>query len=374
MSEGGDKFDTTIERIEQMFYSVEVRAIVRNEALRQEQGGEVLRLKAQLERVQGRRLDAPMLPTHPAFASLLPGGGLRPGAAYSLGSSASLLLALMARPSQDGSWCAVVGMPELGAEAAESLGVDLARLVFVPDPGPRWLAVTATIAEVAPVVAVRPPTRVADGQVARLAARLRDRGTVLLVQGAWPQAEATLDVGDPQWSGVGRGHGYLAGREVTVTAASRRWPRARRERMLLPGADGQVALVTPAYENAAPIAPVAPVRAVGPLQADSTREALPVHEAVPTREAGPTREAAPVRAVPAVTTEERGHEELRRLQAEERREERGHDELRRLQPAVTTQEREHDELRQPEAEEREEREERRQERLRIAMRVLEAVG
>jgi hypothetical protein len=372
MSEDGDKFDTTIERIEQMFYSVEVRAIVRNEALRQEQGGEVLRLKAQLERVQGRRLDAPMLPTHPAFASLLPGGGLRPGAAYSLGSSASLLLALMARPSQDGSWCAVVGMPELGAEAAESLGVDLARLVFVPDPGPRWLAVTATIAEVAPVVAVRPPTRVADGQVARLAARLRDRGTVLLVQGAWPQAEATLDVGDPQWSGVGRGHGYLAGREVTVTAASRRWPRARRERMLLPGADGHVALVAPAHENAAPIAPVAPMREVAPA-----REVSPVREAASVRGAVPVRETVPVRAVPAVTAQERGHDELRRLEAEEREEReerREHDEPRRLQTEERREQREHDELRRLEAEEREEREERRQERLRIAMRVLEAVG
>src|SRR6478609_4460931 len=241
MSEDGDKFDTTIERIEQMFYSVEVRAIVRNEALRQDQGGEVLRLKAQLERVQGRRLDAPVLPTHPAFASLLPGGGLRPGAAYSLGSSASLLLALMARPSQDGSWCAVVGMPELGAEAAESLGVDLARVVFVPDPGPRWLGVTATIAEVAPVVAVRPPTRVADGEVARLAARLRDRGAVLLVQGPWPQAEAVLELDAPDWAGVGRGHGYLASREVTVTASSRRWPRSRRSRLLLPDASGAIA-------------------------------------------------------------------------------------------------------------------------------------
>ena len=72
---------------------------MRNEALRQEQGGEVMRLRAQLERVQGRRLEAPVLPTHPAFASLLPGRGLRPGAAYSLGRSASLLLALMSRPS-----------------------------------------------------------------------------------------------------------------------------------------------------------------------------------------------------------------------------------------------------------------------------------
>ena len=43
--------------------------------------GTVARLRAQLERVQGRRLDAPVLPVHPALAPLLPGGGLRPGSA-----------------------------------------------------------------------------------------------------------------------------------------------------------------------------------------------------------------------------------------------------------------------------------------------------
>jgi len=253
---------------------------VRNEALRQEQGGEVMRLRAQLERVQGRRLEAPVLPTHPAFASLLPGRGLRSGAAYSLGRSASLLLALLSRPSQDGSWCAVIGMPELGAEAAESLGVDLGRLVLVPDPGSRWLAVTATIADVVPVVAVRPPTRAADGEVARLAARLRDRGTVLLVQGPWPQAEAMLEVGDPEWTGVGRGHGYLDGRSVTVTSSSRRWPRDRRERMLLPGPHGEVALVSEvrgARETGVPVAPiaeVAPVRGMSALAEEREAEAV----------------------------------------------------------------------------------------------------
>ncbi|MFH8249468.1 hypothetical protein ACH3VR_03745 [Microbacterium sp. B2969] len=265
-----------------MFYSVEVRAIVQNEALRQEQGGEVLRLKAQLERVQGRKMDAAVLPTLPAFSSLLPGGGLRAGSAYSLTRSASLLLALMARPSQDGSWCAAIGMPELGAEAAESLGVDLARLVFVPDPGPRWLAVTATIAEIAPVVALRPPGRVTGAEVSRLAARLRDRGTVLLVEGAWPQAEAALEVSDPEWSGVGRGHGYLSGRAVTVTASSRRWPRERRERMLLPGPNGEVSLVAPALD----LAPVAPVREVAPVQ-----EVAPALDTVPV---APALDWAPV--------------------------------------------------------------------------------
>jgi len=130
---------------------------------------DVQRLRAQMERMQGRRLDAPVLPTHPALAGLLPGRGLRPGAAYSLGSSSSLLFALLAQPSQTGSWCGVVGMPGFGAEAAEHAGVDLSRVVLIPDPGARWLAVTATIADVLPIVAVRPPERAKDSDIAKLA-------------------------------------------------------------------------------------------------------------------------------------------------------------------------------------------------------------
>lgn len=197
-------------------------------------------LRAQLERTQGRRLEAPVLPVHPSLAGLLPGGGLRPGSAYALDPSASLVMALMAGPSQSGAWCAAIGMPELGAEAGEQAGVDLERLVLIPAPGPRWLAVVATVAEVMPVVAVRPPGRAKDADVARLGARLRDRGTVLLVQGAWPQAEATLSLSEPSWSGVGSGHGYLSSREVTVTAASRRWPVPRASRLVLPANGGGV--------------------------------------------------------------------------------------------------------------------------------------
>lgn len=228
-------------------------------ALRDRAGvaADVASLRAQLERVQGRRLDAPLLPVHPALASLLPGGGLRPGAAYSLSRSTSLLLGLLAQPSQAGSWCGVVGMPRLGAEAAERLGVDLSRLVLIPEPGPRWLAVTATIAEVLPVVAVRPAGRAPDGEISRLAARLRDRGAVLLVQGPWPQAEAVLELDAPEWTGVGRGHGYLAGREVTVTASSRRWPRPRRSRLLLPDASGAVAAVAEAVPALTAVPPAA---------------------------------------------------------------------------------------------------------------------
>lgn len=199
---------------------------------------DVQRLRAQMERIQGRSLDAPVLPTHPALAGLLPGRGLRPGTAYALGTSLSLLFALLAQPSQTGSWCGVVGMPGFGAEAAERAGVDLSRVVLIPDPGPRWLAVTATIADVLPVVAVRPPERAKDADISKLAARLRDRGAVLLVQGPWPQTEAMLDVADPRWSGLGDGDGYLSERELTVTVSSRRFPVPRSTRVLLPATDG----------------------------------------------------------------------------------------------------------------------------------------
>lgn len=207
--------------------------------------GDVHRLRAQLERVQGRKLDAPVLPALPALAALLPGGGLRAGAAYSIAASSSLLAALLAAPSQAGSWCGVVGMPQFGAEAAEGLGVDLSRLVLIPEPGARWLAVTATIAEVLPVVAVRPAGRASDGDVSRLAARLRDRGAVLLVQGPWAQAEAAIGLADPDWTGLGDGHGYLSGRELTVTVTSRRSPVPRRGRMLLPAVDGGLVPLRP---------------------------------------------------------------------------------------------------------------------------------
>ncbi|WP_394278762.1 hypothetical protein [Microbacterium sp.] len=220
---------------------------------------EVQRLRAQMAQIQGRKLDAPPLPTHPALADLLPGGGLRPGSSYSLGGSMSLLFALLAQPSQTGSWCGVVGMPGFGAEAAQKAGVDLSHLVLIPEPGPRWLAVTSTIADVLPVVAVRPPSRAKDADISRLAARMRERGVVLLVQGPWPQTEAMIDVTDARWSGLGDGYGLLTDRELTVTVSSRRFPVPRSSRMLLPAPDGAIAV---REHQLAPVVDL-PMRAVG---------------------------------------------------------------------------------------------------------------
>ena len=206
-------------------------------------------LRDRIRSMQATKLDEKLIPTHPAIASLLPGGGLKQGAVYSLETSATLLMALLAAPSQAGSWCGIVGMPEFGVEAAASFGIDLERLVLVPQPGDQWLAVTAAMADVMTVVVTRPPARASEGNLARLAARLRQRGSTLIVTGnaarnAWPQSEALLSLSQSEWSGIGEGNGHLSSRQVTVTVSAR-VGRPKSARLWLPDPGMQFTRVTP---------------------------------------------------------------------------------------------------------------------------------
>ncbi|MFS0854398.1 hypothetical protein [Microbacterium sp. 179-I 3D4 NHS] len=200
--------------------------------------GEVLRLRREISRMQRRRSDQTLLPLDPALESLLPDGGLATGTSYTLSPSPSLVLALLSAASQKGHWCAVIGMPTLGVEAAAGFGIDLSRLILVPDPGDRWFAATSALAEVVPLIAVHPGTRLRDADVSRLSARLRDRGSTLLVTGVWPQAEGSIRVHDPQWNGLGAGWGLLSDRTVTVTAHTRNRPLPASVRVRLPGRNG----------------------------------------------------------------------------------------------------------------------------------------
>ena len=61
-------------------------------------------LQARIRSMQATKLDTRRIPTHPAIAELLPGGGLKQGAAYSVERSAMLIMALLAGPSAAGSW------------------------------------------------------------------------------------------------------------------------------------------------------------------------------------------------------------------------------------------------------------------------------
>lgn len=168
------------------------------------------------------------LPLAPSLAGLFPGQALRrgstvvvspgpfPGATY-------LALSLLAGPSGAGSWCAVVGAPDLGLVAAAQMGTELERLAIVPSPGAHWPVLTAALLEGFDVVLLRPPGSVSHAEARKLEARARERNSVLAVlSGRWPGgADVRLCVSRGTWKGLDQGCGYLAGANVEVTAEGR---------------------------------------------------------------------------------------------------------------------------------------------------------
>jgi hypothetical protein len=175
----------------------------------------------------------------------------------------SLALALLSGPCAGGSWCAVVGVAELGLVAAAQHGLDLERLALVPAPGDKWPVVTAALLEGFDVVLVRPPAHVGHSVARQLEARGRERGSVLAVVGeGWPgSADMRLGIVAGCWRGLEDGHGYLWGREVEVEAAGKgAASRPRRARFWLGGpfqvaVDGAPVLSAAVASSAVPSGP-----------------------------------------------------------------------------------------------------------------------
>lgn len=189
-----------------------------------------------------------VLPVGAPLTPLLPAGGLRRGTVVTVAGgpgATSLALALAAGPSGAGSWVAVLGGHDLGLVAAAEMGVALDRLALVPSvPPDQWAVVAAALLDAIDVVLVRPPARVRPVEARRLAARARERGSVLVpVCAAWPEAaDVRLAVVAGSWEGLGQGFGHLRRREVTVAAGGRgAAARERRARLWLPDANGAVA-------------------------------------------------------------------------------------------------------------------------------------
>ena len=202
------------------------------------------------------------LPVLPALSRLFPERCLQRGTTVLVrgAGAASLALAVAAGPSQGGSWVATVGLPSLGLAASAEAGVAFERLAVIAEP-PRaqWGSVVASLIGAFDVVLVAAPRRVTTADNRRLAARSRERGTVLVLvdlehttrtaatpppRGKGLDADVVLTVAEATWEGVGEGHGYLHQRRATVEATGRRaFARPRRSDLLLPGPDGRVALV-----------------------------------------------------------------------------------------------------------------------------------
>jgi hypothetical protein len=237
------------------------------------------------------------LPVLPALRELLP-RGLARGAVVAVAEFGLLCLALAAAASADGAWCGIAGLPEAGVLAAAGLGLDAGRILLVPDPGPAWPQVTASLLDGCELVLLRPPRPAgsppgsqaggspgsqaggqaggspgsqagdraggsASGPVSRpkggpaggavpaqarrrLEATLRRGRGVLLVAGDWPGAQYRLRVVTQRWTGLGAGRGRLRACCAEVVADGRGEAAMTRTRWLwLPGEDGGVALADP---------------------------------------------------------------------------------------------------------------------------------
>jgi hypothetical protein len=218
----------------------------------------------------------PALPVLSALDPLLP-AGLRRGSTVSVFGSVSLLLALLGAASSAGSWCALVGLPRLGAEAAAEYGVDLSRLALIPEPGASWTTAVGALLDAVDVVVVRPPPRLVPGDVRRLTSRARTRQAVLMPFECadWPGADLRLSTQEPHWSGIGDGYGRLRQRRVTVTVAGRgQAARPRSVVLWLPAAGGGVQPMQPS---------IAPVTAIDSQPAETTDLAELTALAEPTR-------------------------------------------------------------------------------------------
>jgi hypothetical protein len=192
--------------------------------------------------------DGRMLPVVVPLAALLPGGGLRRGTTVAVSGATgaiSLVLALLAEASATGAWAAVVGRPDLGLVAAAEAGIALERLALVPYPGADLVAVTAALLDGLDLVVVAGRV-MHGGDRARLAARARQRGAVLLPLGPWPGADLELACEHGRWRGVDAEEGdlgRLTAREVRVQLRGRGVaPVGRTARLLLPGPTGGLAV------------------------------------------------------------------------------------------------------------------------------------
>lgn len=205
-----------------------------------------------------------------AFADLLPQGGLVRGSlvATAGGAATSLALALVGPATAAGAWCAVVGVGHLGLLAAAELGVALERTLLVEDPGPHeWAGTVAALLDAVEVVLVQPAHPVTPSVQRRLAARARERGSVLVQAGGradvWSSApDLVVGSGPSSWEGIGVGHGRLRARRVPVEVTGRRRAvRSRRAVLWLPGPSGEIARAEPV--EAVADAPGVELREVG---------------------------------------------------------------------------------------------------------------
>jgi hypothetical protein len=191
------------------------------------------------------------LPVAPALSTLFPVGLARGATVACSGPAASsTALLLCSGAVEAGAWIGVVGLVTVGLPACREAGIALERLVLVREPATpfgddTWGQVLAALIDGFDVVVLGAAPRVRAGTARRLQSRLQSRGAVLVIVG--DPGAFSCDVRATStavtWHGLGDGHGHLRERRVELTVEGRRIPRARRQSLWFPGADGRIAPV-----------------------------------------------------------------------------------------------------------------------------------
>ncbi len=193
------------------------------------------------------------LPVGEAFVSFLPGGLPRGVTVVVRGvAGPSFALGLLGAATRQRSWLAVVGLRGLSWLAAAELGVDLGCVVAVePVPVTSCAATVSALLDGFDAVLMGPAVSVDAAVARRLAARARERGTVLVCLAAWPgggeaspvervwsgASDVMVDAHSAGWEGLEVGAGRVTRRQVQVRLEGRRVPgRQRRGALWLPAA------------------------------------------------------------------------------------------------------------------------------------------
>ncbi len=173
-----------------------------------------------------------LIPVAPALEALFPDRALRRGTTTVVRGPAgrgvrTLSLSMLSAASAAGHWCGVVGLADPGISAMAELGLDLRRVVFIPDAGGDWATAAAELFDGVDLVLVRPSGVVSHTVARHLMSKARERKSVLVVACStprpWPLGpELELSLCASRWRGVGGGHGHLVSREVEVEVTGRR--------------------------------------------------------------------------------------------------------------------------------------------------------
>ncbi len=181
--------------------------------------------------------DQPALPLASELTSLLP-EGLKRGQVVTVTGATSLMLALAAQASAAGSWTAAIGMPTIGVVSAARRGIALERLALIPHPGAQAVQAVSACVEGVDVVLLGERLALSDTDRRRLAARAKERGSLIVAAGPWQGAHVNLTVERSVWRGLGAGDGRLRSRELTVAVGGRRQGALRRVRVVLDSEPG----------------------------------------------------------------------------------------------------------------------------------------